>query len=887
MFAHGHALIIAPGNYATAQPLPADARRPRAVPHTVADAHAFAALLANLDICGYPAGQVTLLEPADESAVLAALDALAASLTPDATLLVWYAGHGMYDAAGAYYLTTSDTVLDAPDQVRPGSGIREDALLTRLRQIRAGRVIVLINACHAGDLGPDVLSSHDDTSTGAAPSDELARALLATGEGRALLSACRAGQRAYYRRSETLTLFGAALVAALRDAEPASRYATVSVNELYETLHATVTTRAQTELDATQEPVLTVIQQVGRIPVALRPGWRARGPDVLGDLDADPADAASTHVQQVDPATAAQALDAILARYAQPYTPPLVVPTPVPLAANTPNTKESPMAFSAHALVIGVSTYTHAPQLNVPITAADAKAVASELGNAETCGYPPEQVMLLPPEQATRAGILAALDTLARRAGPDDTVCLFYAGHGIHGDDGYYLTTADTQLAGKKVVVGTGVREAELITKLRAIKAKKVLLLINACHSGEVSPVLAGGEDAPPSGTPPPNVTAALLGTGTGRVIITACREQQYAYIGPGPETIFTRALLAGLRGAVVGQRGVISVFDLYSHLYYTIDELVGREIPAATRAKYGETQQPELTILKGVGPFPVALYRGSATLGAFDDRATPPDLPTVRQVNPAYSQHAVRQFTQQITNSTVGAAVAGDNHGTITVNQAGTTTQHGGVNFGSGNTVDNVRMGDIISGDKVGGDKFTGDKIMGDRIQTGDVSGTGIAIGSGARSNVRNVNTSGGDYVQGSQDTRKGTFVDGDQYNLSGNFSGAMVNIKSTLTNVSQRIGAAPHGDAAAKAELQRLVEQLRAALQQAQPAQAAEAEAVAETAKAAVEQATKPQPNKTMVQISAEGLKQAAQNLAGALPAVIPLATQIADAVRRFVGM
>jgi len=65
-----------------------------------------------------------------------------------------------------------------------------------------------------------------------------------------------------------------------------------------------------------------------------------------------------------------------------------------------------------------------------------------------------------------------------------------------------------------------------------------------------------------------------------------------------------------------------------------------------------------------------------------------------------------------------------------------------------------------------------------------------------------------------------------------------------------------------------------------------AGEAEAVAETAKAAVEQAMKSQPNKTLVQISAEGLKQAAQNLAAVLPTVLPIATQIAEAVRKLIG-
>jgi hypothetical protein len=535
---------------------------------------------------------------------------------------------------------------------------------------------------------------------------------------------------------------------------------------------------------------------------------------------------------------------------------------------------------TAHALLIGIGSYAHAPQLNVPITAADASAVAAVLRDPQYCGYPPEQVMLLSDAAASRDGVLAALDGLAGRAGEDDTVFVFYAGHGAYGDDGYYLTTHDTRLAGRKVAVGTGIREAELIAKLRAIKAKRLLLIVNACHAGEISPVLAPGEE-PMTGTPlPPQVSAALLGTGAGRVIISACRENQYSFIGPGPLTLFTQALVDGLQGkGVSSNRGYISVFDLYTHLYFALDEAVPRKVSAAVRQRYGEKQEPELTILKGVGPFAVALWRGATTLGDFDASGGPPEGTAVREVNPAYSQAMLRQHQQSISgNAQVGAAVAGDVHGNVTVDQSG---QRGGLGFGSGS-----QLGDVSVRDVVGGDINRTETTQGDRITTGDISGTGIAIGRGARSTVRTVDTGGGDYAEGSIDKRKETFVSGAQFNMSGNFSGAILNIKSTLTNVSQSIGAAPHGDAATKAQLQALVEQLSAELQKVPAEQASDAEVVAETAKAAIEQATKAQPNKTLVQISAEGLKQAAQNIAAVLPTVLPIATQIADTLRKMIG-
>ncbi len=126
-----------------------------------------------------------------------------------------------------------------------------------------------------------------------------------------------------------------------------------------------------------------------------------------------------------------------------------------------------------------------------------------------------------------------------------------------------------------------------------------------------------------------------------------------------------------------------------------------------------------------------------------------------------------------------------------------------------------------------------------------------------------------------------------GDTFNMSGDFRGAILNIKSTLTNVSQGIGALPHGDAASKDELKQLIDQLNEALQKAPPGKAEDAEAVAESAKILVEKASEVKPNKTMVQITGEGLKQAAKNIADVLPTVLTIATQIVAVVGRIAAL
>ena len=92
---------------------------------------------------------------------------------------------------------------------------------------------------------------------------------------------------------------------------------------------------------------------------------------------------------------------------------------------------------------------------------------------------------------------------------------------------------------------------------------------------------------------------------GVDRIIITACRDQQSSFIGDGALTIFTTALVDGLRGAgASGQRRYVSAFDLYSYVHATVSQAVG--------SKYGRRQDPELTILKGIGAMAVALRQGA-----------------------------------------------------------------------------------------------------------------------------------------------------------------------------------------------------------------------------------------------------------------------------------
>ena len=185
-----------------------------------------------------------------------------------------------------------------------------------------------------------------------------------------------------------------------------------------------------------------------------------------------------------------------------------------------------------------------------------------------------------------------------------------------------------------------------------------------------------------------------------------------------------------------------------------------------------------------------------------------------------------------------------------------------GGATF-SGNI--NTGGGDVIGRDK----NIEGDVVQGDSITVGDISGSsGVAIGRGAQANVQ-----------------QGEVHQGDIY--SGDFRGAILNVRSPLSNVTQSIGALPNASDQEKADLKKLVAELELALAEATqkaPDQAEDAEAVAAMTEQLVDQAAAEKPNKALLSITGDGLKKAAENIAAVTPTVLKIATQIVTAVLAF---
>jgi len=255
-----------------------------------------------------------------------------------------------------------------------------------------------------------------------------------------------------------------------------------------------------------------------------------------------------------------------------------------------------------HALLIGVANYQNVPRLPVAVLN-DVQDVAQTLSSPDHCGYSPVNVVTLLDGQATRTAVIEALEILASKVGPEDTACVYFSGHGAVLDeatfDSSFLLTVDSDLANLPT---TSVSSEEFAKALTKVGSKKLLVFVDACHAGGAS--IKGGahtENARYFKSGYSEATFAKLASGGGRALMASCRNNEESAILRGARnSVFTAALLAGLRGAANKTGGdFIRVFDLFDY----VSEKVPNTIP--------DDQHPVFFAERVEGNFPVALSRG------------------------------------------------------------------------------------------------------------------------------------------------------------------------------------------------------------------------------------------------------------------------------------
>ncbi|MCB0183788.1 MAG: caspase family protein, partial [Caldilineaceae bacterium] len=259
-----------------------------------------------------------------------------------------------------------------------------------------------------------------------------------------------------------------------------------------------------------------------------------------------------------------------------------------------------PMAVmeNAHALVIGIANYRQLrqlPQVN------DAQAIYDLLIDPAHCGYAATNVELLLDEQATQAAIRSALAKLAKRSNADSTILFYLSGHGGQIVDGphagEYLLPVDTIYPPEEDLAKSAISDQEFTQAIRALSARKVLLIFDCCHAAGIAEAkqfrLAEGLETGLSDS-----YYDALQAGRGRVVLASSRSNESSYVMPNAEYgLFTEHLLAGLRGGIASDDGLIRIFDLFEYLQPRVTAVQPNQHPIF-KAELEEN-------------FPVALYQG------------------------------------------------------------------------------------------------------------------------------------------------------------------------------------------------------------------------------------------------------------------------------------
>lgn len=143
------------------------------------------------------------------------------------------------------------------------------------------------------------------------------------------------------------------------------------------------------------------------------------------------------------------------------------------------------MPISSWAVIIGISKYQYSGQnglTNLIFADDDAKAFARSLRNL---GWNESHIKLLVNEDATQRNIMIALESWLSKAGPNDQIILFWAGHGFpdpEDPEKVYFACYDTDIS----IPVTGYRMDRVRRALEERKTKNVILLADTCHAGKL-----------------------------------------------------------------------------------------------------------------------------------------------------------------------------------------------------------------------------------------------------------------------------------------------------------------------------------------------------------------------------------------------------------------
>lgn len=213
------------------------------------------------------------------------------------------------------------------------------------------------------------------------------------------------------------------------------------------------------------------------------------------------------------------------------------------------------------ALVIATGTYDDEQFAQLRAPARDADDLAAVLSDPRIGGF---EVTVLPdrPVDTLRREIEGFLADRTR----GELLVVYLSCHGVLDKrNALYFAATDTS---KKFLASTGIESHWLLERLDECKARQQVLILDCCFSGAFANGAKGEGDL--------DLKQHVVGSGRGRMVLTASRAREYSFEGhelPGiesPGSVFTSGLAEGLRSGAADSDldGLVSVEDAYDYAY-------------------------------------------------------------------------------------------------------------------------------------------------------------------------------------------------------------------------------------------------------------------------------------------------------------------------------
>ena len=265
----GYALVVGIGKYehGVEPGIPIGDEQFTNLKYAVNDAAEFAAFLNECSFIDYDVRELHN-EEATLTAIKTELDEIkkkcAKSSVRNPVVIVYFSGHGLPDGDENYLIP-----YEARRDKLPGTAMSNDMLKLFLKRIKTSRLVVFLDACHAGAVGLEYVK------------DGMARqydpeSVVDEGVGSHFIASCEPGQKSYEWEAEEKSIFTAHLLQTLRFAQNTASDEQIDLWDLYRTLRKTVPETCRQEHGKEQRPFSRISGPTGIVLAVNKQGIEDR-----------------------------------------------------------------------------------------------------------------------------------------------------------------------------------------------------------------------------------------------------------------------------------------------------------------------------------------------------------------------------------------------------------------------------------------------------------------------------------------------------------------------------------------------------------------------------------------------------------------------------------